>query len=210
MNLERSRQPRGTQTKVIEDGGVSSRVGLVKSNQFPREECDRSDCVLCLQNNGDNKRSSCVLNNVGYEGHCTRCQDAKSYVGESSRTAFTRIKEHMENYRAAAAANLPAQVQNQNRPMCGKPRCVDVNKCRCNVKLWMWEHTRDVHGGVVGVNRGLMDYKMCVTKKFKKCLDRQVFEDIRMQQCVEKGGTLLNSKNEYYTPKSVQVIYKQW
>ena len=64
--------------------------------------------------------------------------------------------------------------------------------------------------GVVWGNGGVDDYEMKVIKQFRKCLNRQVFEDIRMQACVMKGGTLLNSKNEYYTPKSVQVIYKQW
>ena len=74
----------------------------------------------------------------------------------------------------------------------------------------MWEHSRDHHGGVVGDNGGLNDYRMSVKKKFVKCLDRQVFEDVRMQHCLMNGGTLLNSKNEYYTPKSVQVSFKQW
>ena len=65
----------------------------------------------------------------------------------------------------------------------------------------MWEHTRDRHDGVVGEDMGMLDYQMKVTKKFEKCLYRQVLEDIRMQHCVSKGGSLLNSKNEYYTPK---------
>ena len=138
------------------------------------------------------------------------CRQYKTYVGERSRSAYTRIKEHVDNYRAAATAMLPALQQKENHVMCGKQQCVQQNKCKCNVKSWMWEHSRDYHGGVVGGNGGVDDYGMKVTKQFIKCLNRQVFEDIRMQACVMKGGTLLNSKNEYYTPKSVQVIYKQW
>ena len=45
-------QPTGTKTKEMEDGGVSSRVGLVKSNQFPRDECGRGECILCVQLGG--------------------------------------------------------------------------------------------------------------------------------------------------------------
>ena len=116
----------------------------------------------------------------------------------------------MNNYRAASKAKLPAMVQNENRAMCGKIRCEAQNKCKCAVKSWMWEHTRDHHGGVVGLDTGTTDYRMRVTKKFEKCLYRQVFEDIRMQHCVSEGGSLLNSKNEYYTPKSVQAVFKQW
>ena len=209
-NLDRSRQPEGTKTKVIEDGGVSSRVGLVKTNQFPRLDCHRDDCVLCLQRVGEAQMSGCMLNSVSYEGQCTRCQDAQVYVGETSRAAYTRINEHMDNYRAASKAKLPALVQSENSVMCGKTRCVEQNKCKCAVKSWMWEHTRDIHNGVVSEDMGLSDYRMKVTKKFEKCLYRQVFEDIRMQHCVRKGGSLLNSKNEYYTPKSVQAVFKQW
>ena len=197
-------------TKVIEDGGVSSRVGLVKTNQFPSDQCERGDCVLCVQRGGEGHVSNCWLNNVGYEGQCARCPEMQVYVGESSRTAYTRIREHFENYRAAATARLPALEQNANRVVCGKKRCVDLKQCKCNVKSWMWEHSRDHHGGVVGEKDGLNDYRMSVTKKFGKCINRQIYEDIRMQHCVKRGGTLLNSKNEYYTPKSVQVVFKQW
>ena len=31
-NLDKGRQPAGTKTKVVEDGGVSSKAGIVKSN----------------------------------------------------------------------------------------------------------------------------------------------------------------------------------
>ena len=58
----------------------------------------------------------------------------------------------------------------------------------------------------MNINMLLLDER----EKFGKCLNRQVHEDIRMQKFVSKGGTLLNSKNEYFTPKSVQAIFKQW
>ena len=73
----------------------------------------------------------------------------------------------------------------------------------------MWEHTRDVHGGVVGAEGGDSDYKVEVTGSFTKCLQRQVDEDIRMQQYEANGAILLNSKHEYYTPKSVQPDFRQ-
>ena len=52
-NLLRGRQPKGTKTKVVEDGGVTSRSGLVKSNQFCRKECGRDDCVMCCLKEGN-------------------------------------------------------------------------------------------------------------------------------------------------------------
>ena len=57
---------------------------------------------------GWKKQTLCVKNNVGYEGVCSRCPNHFSYHGESSRTAFTRLSEYLSDYRAAAAAQLPA------------------------------------------------------------------------------------------------------
>ena len=67
----------------------------------------------------------------------------------------------------------------------------------------IWEHTRDCHAWVVGRGGGMEDYKVKVAQKFQKCLYRQVDEDVRMQEFETDGGVLLNSKYEYYTPKSV-------
>ena len=73
----------------------------------------------------------------------------------------------------------------------------------------MWEHTRDSHYGQVGEGGIQSDYKFTVTNKFTKCLGRQVDEDIRMKLKENQGCVLLNSKNEYYTPKSVEIVFKQ-
>ena len=73
----------------------------------------------------------------------------------------------------------------------------------------MWEHVRDNHGGVVGENSGINDFRMNVRGRFTKCLDRQVDEDLRMQEFEGGGGVILNSKCEYYTPKSIQPVFRQ-
>ena len=73
----------------------------------------------------------------------------------------------------------------------------------------MWEHIRDAHQGQVGEGGAQSDFKFTVKNKFTKCLQRQVDEDIRMKIRENEGFVLLNSKNEYYTPKSVELIFKQ-
>ena len=209
-NLEKGRQPLGTKTKVIEDGGMGSAAGLVRSNQFPREDCQRPNCVLCFQRGGSGPATKCSKNNVGYKGECARCAEKFAYLGESSRTAFTRIAEHMDNYRAAAAAKLPPMKDRPAGALCGKNKCKNSNMCKCDVKSWMWEHTRDRHGGVVGAEQGVGDYRMEVTGTFRKCLLRQIDEDVRIQSYEAEGGKLLNSKYEWFTPKSVHPVYRQW
>ena len=181
-NLNRGRQPDGTQTRVIEDGGVCARVGLVQTNQFPRDECQRKDCLLCVQKGGNEGNTRCESSNVGYEGECNRCAERHAYIGETSRTAFTRAKEHWGDYRAAAAAKLPPL------PTDNSGRGADGRKKKVDVKSWMWEHTRDNHGGVLGDERGLTDYRFKVVRKFQKCLERQIDEDMRMQKNEREGG----------------------
>ena len=117
-------------------------------------------------------------------------------MGETSRTCYTRLSEHLASYRAAAAARLPALPPDGHEGTRGKRRS------------WMWDHVRDHHEGVLGEDIGMGDFNVRVTGQFRKCLYRQVDEDIRMQMCEAEGGTVL-SKNEWYTPKSVQPIFKQ-
>ena len=52
-NLNKGRQPKGTKTKIVEGNGLSSSLGLVRSNQFPRVQCQRQDCHMCVQNNNN-------------------------------------------------------------------------------------------------------------------------------------------------------------
>ena len=62
----------------------------------------------------------------------------------------------------------------------------------------------------MGDNEGMSDYNVRVTGKFRKCLERQVTEGLLIEKCEKSGGKLLNSKNEYFTPKNVQTIFNQW
>ena len=158
--------------------------------------------MLCYQMDG-NQGTKCMIGNVGYEARCGRCEGRVSYLGETSRTAFTRTREHLSDYRSAAAAKLPPLL-----PDVGVGVGVGLYKKK-NVKSFMWEHTRDCHEGVIGENDGVEDYRFSVSGVFRKCLDRQVDEGLRIQQCENEGGVLLNSKNEWFTPKVVETIFKQ-
>ena len=201
-NLKRGRQPNGTKTKVVEGNGLSSSMGLVRSNQFPQEQCERKDCGLCVHRGGgatNVTESLCRRSNIGYEGDCVRCEGTvHKYVGETSKTGYTRIKEHLASYRSAYAAKLP--------PL---PTRHGPDEPTKDVKSWMWEHTRDVHGGQMGDQEGILDYRFKVSGTFNKCLQRQLDEGMRMRVQEADGCVLLNSKNEWFTPKLVVPNFKQ-
>ena len=198
-NLELGRQPAGTNTKVVEGNGTSSGRGLVKPNQFPRDSCKREDCLLCVQQAGE-KETHCDRSNSGYEADCTRCEEKFKYIGETSRTGYTRIKEHFANYRTAAASKLPPLQTRVGPAGPGPPK---------DVKSFMWEHCRDYHGGQVGDREGIFDFGFKVSKTFQRCLQRQVDEGLRMKMMEGEGCVLLNTKNEWFTPKLVELEFKQ-
>ena len=91
----------------------------------------------------------CDQENIGYAGECSRCPAGSyTYVGETSKTAYTRLGQILAAYRAASTAGLPAQPQHVVTDTLTRPRAA---------KSWMWEHTRDKHLGVVGANGGISD-----------------------------------------------------
>ena len=157
---------------------------------------------------GDCRRGGqrCDKINIGYEGDCARCAQKYTYIGETSRTAYTRIKEHYSNYRSAAAARLPALSQEDGDSWVWSGGGHRVKQRKQDVQSWMWEHCRDVHGGQVGEEGGMRDYKFSVTGTFRKPLLRQIDEGLRLDQC---EGEILNSKNEYFTPKIVVPEFRQ-
>ena len=54
---------------------------------------------------------------------------------------------------------------------------------------------------------GVDDYEMKVISVFK---NEQVNERVQITKCEAKGDKILNSKNEYFTPKTIQTVFRQW
>ena len=79
---------------------------------------------------------------------------------------------------------------------------------RPRIKSCIREHTQGVHGGAVCPDSGREEYKVKVPERLSKCLQRQVDEDIRMQEFEANGAILLNTTHEYYTPKGKQAVFR--
>ena len=69
------------------------------------------------------------------------------YEGQSFRGPYTRGKQHNSLYRG-------------------------VNK----EKSWMWHHSRSIHGGLIGHDKGMSDYKFVTLHTHKDNLSRQTLE----------------------------------
>ena len=168
----------------------------------------------------------CYKPSVGYLYTCSRCEverqhqlDAGTpvgsttsyrYIGETSRTAYTRHLQHIDKYRRKVAEG---NVRN----------AVQLEEDDDRGGTFMWSHTRDHHGGVPGQDSGKKDYSLEVEGTFQDTMTRQVDEAVRMGQCgwgedvlrrtsnIQPAPKckLMNSKNEWFKPKIVETVFRQ-
>ena len=80
----------GLNIKVVERSGVTIKNQLQRSNPFGGKRCQRDECMVC-RSEGKGKCSSI---GVTYELVCQECKD--KYIGETSRSAYSRGKEHRQ------------------------------------------------------------------------------------------------------------------
>ena len=84
--------------RVVEQGGVPIHTVLDKPVHQDDDTCSKGDCIPCRS--GQTKHQSChrgAIGGVGYEQQCLLCleeQKVAIYHGETSRTLYTRSKEH--------------------------------------------------------------------------------------------------------------------
>ena len=73
----------------------------------------------------------------------------------------------------------------------------------------MWNHTQDVHGGIVGPDNGKFDYKMTVVRQYPSAMDRQVAEATRVRKLEDmdtRGEAIcLNSRLDWVKTTRVNI-----
>ena len=181
-------------TKVIEDGGLSLRRALVKSDPSGLIRCMRSWCKICTIEEISGTRLegikvSCYSNNIAYEFRCMRepCWDGQNstsiYEGESAKNGAVRFGQHLDLYRRTS---LSAKANS-----------------------WMWEHCQAVHNGDRGENWGIMDFKPFIHGMYMEVLQRLLEEGVRIKDRVDDINYMcLNSKNQYYMPQFTRLNYR--
>jgi hypothetical protein len=88
---EREIRSVGLKIKVVEQSGMTLKRELQRSDPFRDKTCGREQCMVC-QNGG---KGNCNAIGVTYELICGSCEH--KYIGETSRTAYTRGKEHLRS-----------------------------------------------------------------------------------------------------------------
>ena len=103
----------GFKIKVVEQSGITLKRMLQRSDPFKEKNCRNINCLVCSTGG----KGSCRSTGVTYELVCQVCHH--KYIGETSRSAYTRGKEH-----------LRALEQREEGSV-------------------MWRHSCDKHGGDV-------------------------------------------------------------
>ena len=90
-NYQTEMKRQGFKIKVVENTGVAIKRLLQKSEQFKPRQCGREDRPVCRMEG----KGPCNRESVTYEIKSIGCNNV--YVGEMSRSAYTRGKEHSKS-----------------------------------------------------------------------------------------------------------------
>ena len=159
-------------TKYIEAAGLKLSSQLVQKNIWYSLNggCGRQKCYVCKSSSG--KGISCRREGVCYEITCKKCDEENRrtiYIGETSRSSFERMSEHMWLFLHKKEG--------------------DVDKNQSNSVLW--QHSKSAHEGRLKTT----DWKIKVVSSHVSPLSRQVTEAVRISR--EFPTNILNSKNEF-------------
>ena len=170
-------------TKYIEEAGTKLSSQLVVKNPWYQLNggCGRSLCYPCISSKG--KGLSCRSESICYEIVCKLCKTNNRrtiYIGETSRSGYERILEHMVMFKAKKEGDPEKQQQNSV----------------------FWAHSRDSHLGQMKT----FDWEIKLVSSHKSALNRQVTEATRIAR--EKKTELLNSKMEFGANNLAEITLK--
>ena len=206
-------RPDGTKEKVVEESGRMVRHEICPSDPFPRQRCHRANCVPDNSKEGGVK-GQCYASNCNYLFKCRRCE--------------VELADKLQNWTGPECGNLKREVYRgeTSRPLYTRAQG-HLTKYRAK-NNFMWEHTRDHHGGVLGPNNGQDDYVMEMESKQKTSFARQVRESILIKRNkegkdkdvvdidnsdgkrkIELDMDLFNGRGEWFAPKHVEVFFNQ-
>ena len=101
-NIEKRLKESKVPVKVAEKSGPKLAQLLVRTDPHREEVCQRKGCMVCETREEDDKgKAKCWQEGVTYSLTCQSCpEDGQAvYIGQTASTAFTRGREHANQYR---------------------------------------------------------------------------------------------------------------
>ena len=176
--------------KIIERAGIKLQDVLTRSNPWKGQDCQRTNCLLCLTKKSTEKYTTqeCTKRSLVYETWCRTCEEQEiqkieeqqdvseqeikqqkaqiklhKYIGETSRSTYERGWEHLD---------AMAQLKSTSH---------------------MLKHAVGTHHGQ---DMSEVKFGMRVLKYTRTSFERQIAESVIIQQEREKHH-ILNSRTEY-------------
>ena len=155
------------------------------------EQCGREDCSLYTT--GRACREKCRKESITYRAVCERCKYVKTiieqaYEGETSRTLYTRYKQHYADYTKAARLY-------KNRGGNAEPNSIEDS-----TSSWMWDHTLIDHAGEIG-SEPHQDYHFHLVSNHRDPMTRQITEALRIEKSL--GGNITSKSGKQTSVKSL-------
>ena len=155
--------------KFCEKSGPKLAQLLVRTNPHQEEVCQREGCMVCeTRGEEDRGKARCWQEGVTYSLTCQSCPEGSQamYIGQTASTAFTRGKEHANQYRLSKE---------------GK---------RAGASSVMARHAREAYQGDLDT-----EFKMDVLScHLNQAHVRQCAEGVRIKEV--PGELLINNKSE--------------
>ena len=193
--LEEFRGPKGTSVKVVEKPGVMVMTDVRSNKKFTRISCGRDKCPL--RSAGKDCFDKCYQEGIIYVSKCNLCSEqgtSSVYIGETSRTLYTRSKQHYNDFKREInnQGNLQSEVQG------------DLPKS------WIRDHMREKHHEETEDNpEKLVSFE--VISNHPDPFSRQTVEAVQIQEALNKQTltlgrktqeiSSLNRKGEYFCAK---------
>ena len=119
---------------------------------------------------------NCDKHNINYQFRCMYDGCKGVYIGETSKSGFTRGNEHQLKYLQDASVSADAATS------------------------WMKEHQLRFHDGAPE------NFKLEVLQVFKDAMSRQISEAVRIEHAIRNGFDVTNEKSEWHSASLVSVV----
>ena len=169
--------PKGTSIKVVECPGEPILRDLAPNNPFRMESCMRDRCPFM---ESDRKCSGkCYRESIVYSAECLQCDSIKAfYVGESSRTLYTRKNQHSNDLKKAIKDSEAGILDPHSS--------------------WILDHIRSSHPTVSWKESDSM-FQFALLSSHRDPLTRQTYEAVRIQQAFETGTITVRESERWIT-----------
>ena len=180
-------------------GGMN--VSVLSSSYFLLTDCQRPKCPL----KNDSCLERCYKEGIIYQAVCTRCHQEQEeagvhtikdslYIGESSRTLYTRYQQHIWDYKRAHRESGIQPSTTARHPSTTTP-------VQDPLSSWMLDHSEGFHGGpspnLLSTYRDPMSRQENEAVRINRALDHEVHTTARWKDVLV---TSLNRRGECFAP----------